>query len=163
MVSRKSSTCSPRVAGAGAPIRSGGDHRRARVVGHRVPVDGDAGLVQAILSLAAVELIGHRIDENEVHIGAAREHANPRVADSRQLLGDHLRPSADVICDLLKADEVQHARVCRPARDDQSRLARLSERLHRVHVDQARGRVDPIRLHLSYRRPDRLALIPCVR
>ena len=73
-ISWKSSACRPRVASAGVPTRRPlRDHRRARVERHRVAVDGDADVVQAVLGLLAVELGVAQVDEHEVHVGAAGE------------------------------------------------------------------------------------------
>ena len=63
----------------GADTQAGGDHRRARVERDRVAVDGDADLVEKVLTLLAVELRVAQVDEHEVDVGAAGEDADALV------------------------------------------------------------------------------------
>jgi hypothetical protein len=56
---------------------------------HRVAVDRDPDLVEAVLGCWAVELGLAQVDQREVHVGAAREDRDP-VARAHELGGDGL-------------------------------------------------------------------------
>ena len=59
--------------GGSADPQAAADRRRPGVERHRVAVDRDADLGEAVLGLLAVELGVAQVDEHEVHVGAGRE------------------------------------------------------------------------------------------
>ena len=65
----------------GADPQTGGDHRRSRVVGDGVAVDGDADLSEQIFGLGSVEGRVAQIDEDEVDVGAAGEDGDSAFGD----------------------------------------------------------------------------------
>ena len=91
--SANSASPNPRVASAGVPIRSpdvtiGGRGSIGTALRFTVMPD----LVQEVLGLLAVELAVAQVDEHEVHVGAAREHADAGGRDIRlrEPLGDEV-------------------------------------------------------------------------
>ena len=74
---------------ARADAQAARDHRGARIEGHRVAVDRDADVVEAVLGLLAVELRLAQVDEHQVHVGPARQHVDTR-AGGEQFLGQRL-------------------------------------------------------------------------
>ena len=75
---------------------------------------------------------------------------------------DH-QQRADLVGDLPEAREVELARVGRPAGEDQLRPVLAGDARDLVHVDQAASRGRPRRRAMSYRRPETLIFMPCVR
>ena len=89
-----SASPNPRVASAGrADAQARRDHRRARVVRHRVAVHRDVDLVQEVLGLLAVDLGVAQVDEHEVHVGAAGADGDAGILHVllREPLGDDVR------------------------------------------------------------------------
>src|SRR3954468_17000940 len=86
-ISLKSSTWTPRVASAGVPIRrpletiggGGANGAAVRVMGVPLLVRAPPALPQAVLGLLAVQLGLAQVDEDQVHVGAAGEDADPRA------------------------------------------------------------------------------------
>ncbi len=108
-------------------------HRRTRVVGHRVAVHRDARLVQQVLGLLAVDRSVTQVDQHEVHVGAARAHADPGSLDvvGHQPLGQDLRPAHRAL--LTVAELLAHRDLERHGlrRDDVHQRAALLPGEHR--------------------------------
>ena len=66
--------------GRGTDTQPGGHHRRARVVRHRVAVNGNTRVVQQIFSLFTGELVVAQIDQYQVNVGTIGGDGNSRIA-----------------------------------------------------------------------------------
>ena len=112
---------------ARADAQAAGDHRRARIEGDGVAVDGDADLGQAVLGLLAVELGVAQVDEHEVHVGAAGEHVD-RAGRAQQLIGERLGAGHRALLALAEELGLRDAEGDRLARDDVLERAALLAR-----------------------------------
>ncbi len=126
-----------------------GHHRRPLVEGHRVLVDRDAGLVQAVLGVLAGERGGRQVDEHQVVVGAAGDQVDAARAE-------HLGQ------DLALLDDLPHARRGTPSvRAWPNATALAGDHVHQRAALQVgeHGAVDrvPIVLGLAEDEPGRAA------